>query len=144
MKSRPIPKHCAGRFRRRGAALVAFVAALLVIGTFVLWGFDLTGTTATTSLSHFLGTGALYAAESGIEMSVREIGLGVDFDNEGTGTMGTISNNGNSADDPAIAAKKFFVEQTSPSPPTYRATGRPNQAQLPWSSFRRVIEIRTE
>lgn len=144
MKSRPTPSHCAVRFRRRGAALVAFVAALLVIGTFVLWGFDLAGTTATTSLGHYFGTCALYAAESGIEMSVREIGLGVDFDNEGTGTMGTISNNGNSADDPAIGAGRFFVEQTSPSPPTYRATGRPNQAQLPWSNFRRVIEIRTE
>jgi len=144
MRSRPIPKHGDVRFHRRGAALVAFIAALLVIGTFVLWAFDMTGTTATTSLSHFLGTGALYAAESGIEMSVREIGLGMDFDNEGTGTMGTISNNGNSADDPAIAAGRFFVEQTSPSPPTYRATGRPNQAQLPWSNFRRVIEIRTE
>lgn len=144
MRSQQSPKTKEAHFQRRGAALVGFVAALLVIGTLVLWVFAVTSTTTVSSLGHYVSTGALYAAESGVEMSAREIGHGTDFDNEGTGTMGTISNNGNSADDPALATGSFYVEQTSPSPPTYRATGRPNQTQFPWNNFRRVIEFRTE
>ena len=132
------------RYQRRGAALVAFVAALLVIGTLVLWVFELTAATSVAALGHYVSTGALYAAESGVEMSAREIGLATDFDNEGTGTLGTISNNGNSADDPALATGAFYVERTSPSPATYRATGRPPTSHAPWSDFRRVIEFRTE
>lgn len=130
--------------QRRGAALVAFVAALLVIGTLVLWLFQVTAATTTASLSHYISTGALYAAESGVEMAAREIGHARDFDNEGTGTLGTISNNGNAADDPALSTGTFMVEQVSASPPVFRAIGRPIQATESWTSYRRIIEFRTK
>lgn len=130
--------------QRRGAALVAFVAALLVIGTLVLWLFQVTSAASTASLSHYISTGALYAAESGVEMAAREIGFGQDFDNEGTGTLGTISNNGNAADDPALSTGAFAVEQVSASPAVYRAIGRPSQTAEPWTGFRRIIEFRTQ
>lgn len=129
---------------RRGAALIAFVTALLVIGTLVLWLFHVTSGTSSASLSHFISTGALYAAESGMEMGAREIGHGTDFDNEGNGTLGTISNNGNPTDDPALATGAWSVEQVSASPAVYRATGRPVQASAPWTSYRRVVEFRIE
>jgi Tfp pilus assembly protein PilX len=127
--------------RRPGAALVSFVAALIVIGSIVLWVLQSTATSATAALAHFQSTGALYAAESGIEMAVRELLIG---DNDSDGAAGTISNNGDASDDPALATGAFMVEQVSASPPVYRATGRPVEAAQPFSDFRRVVEARLE
>ena len=140
MRYRQIPSQL-GTERRRGAALVAFVAALLVIGSIVLWVLQATATSATSALAHFQSTGAMYAAESGVEMAVRELLTG---DNDSDGAAGTISNNGNPADDPTLATGAFYVEQVSASPPIYRATGRPVEAAAPFSEFRRVIEVRLE
>ena len=130
------------RIRRRGIAILSFVVAMLVIGTFALWLFQLTASTATSSLGHYFSTGAFYAAESGLEMAIREINQGNDFDSDGT--IGTISDNGNPADDPALISGAAFVEQTSTSPPLYQATGRPVQTATPWSTFSRVVEARVE
>lgn len=140
---RPTHKR-SNRARRSGVALIAFVTAMLVIGTLALWTLQLTATGNTSALGHLLSTGALYAAESGLEMAAREIGTGTDYDNEGSGTLGTISDNSNAADDLSLSTGVFYVEQVSASPATYRATGRPNQTTAPWSDFRRVIEFRTQ
>lgn len=128
--------------RRRGIAIISFVMALLVIGSFTLWLFQLTASTSTSSLGHYFSTGAFYAAESALEMAVRELTQQNDFDSDGT--IGTISDNGNAADDPALVSGAAFVQQFSSSPPLYRATGRPVQATTPWSTFRRVVEVRVE
>lgn len=118
--------------RRRGAAVLAFVAALLVIGTMVLWTLQWTAVGATGSLGHFSSTGAFYGAESGIEMALREVRLGSDTDSDGT--IGSISNNGNNADDPALATGSFRV---SVSGTFFTATGT-------WRNYTRVVEIETE
>jgi len=131
------------KVRRRGIAILAFVLAMLVIGSFALWLFQLTASTSSSSLGHYFSTGAFYAAESGLEMGIREINQSNDFDSDGT--IGTISDNGNAADDPALVSGAVFVE---PSPtkglPWYQATGRPVELTPPWSTFRRVIEARVE
>ena len=123
-------------------AIIGFVVAMLVIGSFALWLFQLTASTATASLGHYYSTGAFYAAESGIEMSLREKNQDNDIDSDGT--IGTISDNSNNSDDPELATGAVFVEQFSSSPPLYRASGRPSQATIPWSDFRRVVEVRIE
>ena len=125
--------------RRRGIAIISFVMAMLVIGSFALWLFQLTASTSISSLGHYFSTGAFYAAESGLEMAIREINQSNDFDSDGT--IGTISNNMIDSDDPALVSGAVFV---SSSPPLYLATGRPVQATTPWSTFSRVVEVRVE
>lgn len=129
---------------RRGAAMLAFVTALLVIGTLVLWLFHVGGAGTSATLGHYLSTGAFYAAESGIEMAAREIGLGVDVDNDSNGTPGTISNNENEQIVPALATGSFRVLKFSADPPIHRAFGRPLATDTPWKHFRRVIEFRMQ
>ncbi|MBN2562436.1 MAG: hypothetical protein JXQ75_16040 [Phycisphaerae bacterium] len=113
---------------RRGVAIIGFVAALLIIGTLVLWLFQLTASTSTASLGHYYSTGAFYAAESGIEMAARELTQGGD---------GTIT-------EKVLSTGAFQVEEWSTSPKVYRATGRPVETSAPWNTYRRVIEIQTQ
>lgn len=131
-------------WRRRGVAIIAFVAALLVIGSYALWLFQLSAATALSSLSHYYGTSAFYAAESGIEMAIRELNASPANDFDSDGSIGTISDNGNAADDPTLSTGRFTVTQSSVSPPLYQATGRPDVSAAPWSGFRRVLEVRAE
>ena len=133
-------QHC--RHVRHGVAVISFVAALLIIGTLVLWLFQLTTTTSTTTLGHYYSTGAFYAAESGIEMAVREVSQGNDIDSDGT--IGTISDNDNENDDPALASGAFFVQKVGTTPDTFQAIGRPFESSGAWSTCRRVIEAQTE
>jgi hypothetical protein len=129
---------------RKGVAILAFVTALLVIGTMSLWLLHLTATTNSASMGHFYSTGAFYAAEGGVEMSLRELNSSPATDIDSDGTNGTISDNGNASDDPALATGAFYVSQLSASPPTYRATGKTTQSTSPWSGFRRIIDFRAE
>ncbi len=117
-------------------AVLSFVAALLVIGTLVLWLFQLNATASRATLGHYYSTGALYADVSGIEMVMLDLTQG------GTGT---ISDNGDPSDDPALATGVFYAENdNSTNPPTYRAFGRPAQDSAPWDAYRRIVEVQAE
>lgn len=118
--------------RRPAVAVLSFVVALLVIGTIVLWTLQLTSVGATGYLAHFDSTGAFYAAESGLEMAIKEVSDGNDNDTDGS--IGTISDNGNSADDPSIATGSFSVQSSSG---IYTAYGSRR-------GYKRVIEVETE
>jgi len=122
------------RFRhvRRGAAVVAFVTALLVIGTLTLTVLQMTATGAHSHLAHYRSNGAFYAAESGIEMALREVNLSSDIDSDGA--IGSISNNGNAADDPTLASGTFIVTVATK---VHTATGT-------WLTFTRTLEATTE
>ena len=117
---------------RRGAALVAFVTALMVIGTMTLTVLQMTAVGAQSHLAHYRSNGAFYAAESGIEMSMREVNQSSDIDSDGT--IGSISNNGNAADDPTLVSGSFSV---SVSAKVYTATGT-------WLNYKRSLEATTE
>ena len=130
-------------FHRSGVAIVAFVVALLIIGTFALWLFQITASTSVAASGHYLSTGAFYAAESGIEMALRELTRSPPSDIDSDGTIGTISDNGKADDDPALASGAVHVEKLHTAPPTCRATGRTVQTTGPLSACRRVIEVRT-
>ncbi len=94
-------------FARRGVAALVFAAALLVVGTLVLWVFQATATGARGALGNLAANGAFYAAESGVEFSLFELKNNADLD--GDGGVGTISNDGNDADDPSIGTGSFHV-----------------------------------
>lgn len=128
---------------RKGVAIVAFVAAMLIIGTLVLWLFQWTASSSVAASGHYLSTGAFYAAESGIEIALRELTRSTPTDIDSDGTIGTISDNGNPADDPTLATGVVYVQKLSTTPPTYRAIGRTVQTAVPWNSYRRVVEVET-
>ena len=94
---------------RKGVAILAFVTALLVIGTMSLWLLHLTATTNSASMGHFYSTGAFYASEGGLEMSLRELNSSPATDIDSDGTIGSISDNGNASDDPVLATGAFYV-----------------------------------
>jgi hypothetical protein len=129
---------------RRGAAILAFVTALLVIGSLSLWVLTLSASTNDAALGHYYTTGAFYAAESGIEMAFRELNVSPATDIDSDGTIGTISNNSNNADDPALATGKFVVSRPTTSPVTYRAVGRPVTTTTPWSNYQRLVEVQAQ
>jgi len=128
-------------------AIVAFVAALLVIGTMTLWLFQISAATNSSSLSFYYSTGAFYAAESGVEMTLAEkngFGSTSPGNYDSDVDIGTISNNGNGGDDPTLATGKVYVEKTGTNPDTYKAWGRPVQTPPPWSTYRRVIQFQLQ
>lgn len=138
------PRRARGAPCRRGVAILAFVVALLVIGSFALWAFHLTASSTTSSLAHFISTGAFYGAESGLEMALRELNLDSGNDIDSDGTIGTISDNGNDADDPALASGAYHVTRDDDDATLYRAVGRPVQTGSFWTGFQRRIEARIE
>ena len=120
------------RHRRPAVAVLSFVVALLVIGTIVLMTVQLTSVGAIGYLGHYDSTGAFYAAESGIEMALKELSDGNDNDTDGT--IGSISDNGNAGDDPSTATGSFSVQSVAG---TYSATGSRR-------GYERVIEVETQ
>lgn len=125
------PMHRRSTSERRGIAVISFVVALLVIGMFSLWTLQLSATSAISYMGHFNSTGAFYAAESGLEMALKEISDGNDSDSDGV--IGTISDNGTDADDPALGTGSFVVQVSGSQ---YTATGR-------WRGYRRVLTVDT-
>src|SRR5262245_60389239 len=87
-------------YKRRGVLAVAFAVTLLVVATLVLWVFQSTAVSARGTLGHLYTTSAFYAAESGAEFALREVKVGVDLD--GDGAVGSVSNDGNSGNDPGL------------------------------------------
>lgn len=93
--------------RRRGAAAVAMIVLLLVVGMVV------TGVVIGGARDHDLTVRrletvqAFYAAEAGMNMAMRELHEKTDAD--GDGTVGSISDDANDANDPAIGAARVVV-----------------------------------
>ena len=57
---------------------------------------------------------AFYAAEAGANMAMREVILNVDADSDGA--IGTISNDGNAANDPALGTAYVYVSSSISGP----------------------------
>jgi len=70
--------------------MLAFVAAMLVIGAMSLWFAQVTAVGGLGYLGHYLSSGSFYASESGSELAMREIKMNADID--GDAVIGTISN----------------------------------------------------
>lgn len=101
---------------RRGAAVAAIVATLTLLGL-VLVGLVLGGARdQDLSIRRLETIRAFYAAEAGANMAIRELMVGADED--GDGTIGTISGDGNAANDPTVGAGRVCVTKTISGPQT--------------------------
>src|SRR2546426_11128920 len=94
-----------------GVVAVIFAAALITVGTLVLWVFQSSAVSARSMLGHLNASNAFYAAESGVEFALRELKVGSDLD--GDGTIGSISDDGNSANDPGLGQGTFHVNKNA-------------------------------
>lgn len=111
---------------RRGAAVVAIVLAMLVLG-FVMLGMVMSGARdqdLTVQRMHTLR--AFYATEAVMNMGIREIIINSDADSDGG--VGSISNDGNSANDPAFGTARAYVSTSMPSPSMITLTSHANSA----------------
>ncbi len=122
-------RHGAGTSRQAVVA-VAMVVVLLIIDLAIV------GIVIGLSRDHDLTVRRLrtveaaYAAEAGVNMSIREM-MNV-LDEDGDTKIGGISDNDNAADDPAIGNARFFVDyDDSNYPPEWKLTseGRSGDAR---------------
>jgi hypothetical protein len=94
--------------QRRGTVAVAMIIVMTVV-SLVIVGMVLGGARDQDLTIRRLETlGAFYAAEAGMNMALRESMLSVDED--GDGAVGSISNDGNAANDPVIGSGRVRVE----------------------------------
>jgi len=117
----------ARRHHRQGAAAVAVIASLLVVNLIIV-GFAVGGARDQDLTVRRLETiRAFYAAEAGANMALRE--LMVDSDQDGDGAVGTISDDGNSANDPSLPSAPFMVDMVTDGPQsTLTSVGRSGAA----------------
>ena len=95
---------------RRGNALVAALLLMAILNLIVL-GLVVGGTRDQDLSARSVETiRAFYAAEAGANMAIRE--LMVDADEDGDGTIGSISDDGNNANDPQLGPAQFRAEAT--------------------------------
>ena len=115
---------------RRGVAAIATVVVLLTLNLVIL-GLVLNGGRDHDLTVRRLETvEAAYAAEAGVNMSIREM---IEFaDDDGDGTIGSISDDGDSDNDPAIGNARFVVTMAVDVPvvgwTTVTSAGRSGQA----------------
>lgn len=94
--------------RRRGLASVAIVIVLLLCMLFIIGLVYGSARDQDLSLSGMESIRALYAAEAGANMAIRELMLNADAD--GDGGIGTISDDDDDATNPTLLATHFNVE----------------------------------
>ena len=118
------------RRMRRGFAAIFTVVVLLTLNLFIL-GFVLNaGRDHDLTVRRLETVEAAYAAEAGVNMSIREM-IG-SSDDDGDGTVGSISDDGDSGNDPAIGNARFIVTMSVDVPVVGQTTvisaGRSGQA----------------
>lgn len=86
---------------RRGAIGVTLIIVLVIVQMLIVAIVLAGGRDQDTTLKRMDSIRAFYAAEGGMNMAIRESMLNADSD--GDGTVGSISNDGNSANNPSIA-----------------------------------------
>lgn len=104
------------------------VVVLLIVNMIII------GMVVGTSREHELTarrkqtTEALYAAEAGVNMSIRE--MMNDLDEDGDGTIGTISDDSDGGTDPALGSARFVVTLSAGAGlTTLRSVGRSGDAR---------------
>ena len=113
---------------RRGSVAVAVLIVLLLMGLFVVGIVKVGARDQELGARRLETVRAFYAAEGGINMALREVTLGLDEDNDGS--IGTISDDGNDANDPMFGPASVQVElDFSLSTLTLRSRGRAGSAR---------------
>ncbi len=116
------------RLHRRGAAVVALILAMLLMAL-IMVGLVLGGARDQDLTIRRLETvRAFYAAEAGANMAIRELML--NSDDDGDGNIGSISDDGNDANDPSLGGGQVKVVKTvSGSDTTLSSEGRSGEAR---------------
>lgn len=92
---------------RRGSALITVLIIVMVLG-FTIVGVVGVGARNQMLSMHRISTArAFYAAEAGMNMAMRELAIGLDED--GDGTIGGISDDGDNNNNPTIGGAQVFV-----------------------------------
>lgn len=102
---RPIPPAC-----RRAAAAVAAVILLVLLNLIILGVVQRSASDQDIAISQARGIQAFYAAEAAQNMALAEIMK--DTDADGDGTVGSISDDGNDANNPLIGTARAKVVRT--------------------------------
>lgn len=118
---------------RRGSALITVLIIVMVLA-FTIVGVVGVGARNQMLSMHRINTArAFYAAEAGMNMALRELAIGRDED--GDGAIGSISDDGNDANDPAFGGGRVIVRiDNTGGPFTLQSTGSSG-------SSRRRIEV---
>jgi hypothetical protein len=104
-------------------AAVALIVVLLVVNLIVVCMVVGGGRDHELTVRRAETVRAFYAAEAGANMAIREMMQNADED--GDGTIGTISDDGNDATDPALGAARLVVTYgSSGGQATLTSTGR--------------------
>jgi len=99
------------RHSRRGTVIVAVIVFVLIAEFAVLGLMINTSNDQYVAAERLSTIRAFYAAEGGMNMAIREMMLSSDED--GDGTIGAISDDGNHANDPTFGNGSVFVTATS-------------------------------
>ena len=136
-----IKDDCKGscRHRRRGTVAVAVIVMLMIINLIVLSMTINQAHDHDLTIRRLETVQALYAAEAGVNMAVRE--LMEDADEDVDGTIGTISDDTDDGTDPTLGNAAFVVVAVADTPfvgqTTLTSQGRSGEARRQMST---VIE----
>lgn len=107
----PTSSRRAGAPAERGSIGVAMIASIVVIQLIMVAVVISGARDQDTVLQRVDSARAFYACEAGANMAIRE--YMVMLDESGDGTVGTISNDGNAANDPELGRGRFFVSSAA-------------------------------
>ncbi|MHC4128087.1 MAG: hypothetical protein ACYS1E_15180 [Planctomycetota bacterium] len=123
--------------QRRAVAAVAMVVILLFIDLIVVGMVVGLGRDHDLTVHRMRTLEAEYAAEAGMNMSIRE--MMNDADEDGDGAIGTISDDSNDGNDPALGNAQFVVTAAADTPvvgqTTLTSAGRSGEARRQMESI---------
>ena len=108
-------------------ALVLVLLLLLILATTSITYVALVGAGEDASIHQWRSLQALYAAEAGVEMAMQELAQSQDLDSDGN--IGGVSDDGNTANNPAVGLGTVEVNYTDGASPLITATGRAGPAE---------------
>ncbi|MCC6909396.1 MAG: hypothetical protein IT430_15760 [Phycisphaerales bacterium] len=100
-----------GQATRRGSVLAAVIVLLLILELAIASLLMNSTSEQGIGIDRLDTVRAFYAAEAGAQMALREITIGRDED--GDGTVGGVSDDGEAANDPALGLARFHVTVTA-------------------------------
>jgi hypothetical protein len=114
-----------------GVAAVAMVVILLIVDMIIVGIVVSLPRDHDLTIRRMQTIEAMYAAEAGVNMSIRE--LMNDADEDGDGTTGTIPDDSNDANDPTLGNAQFVVTAAADTPAagqtTLTSAGRSGEAR---------------
>ncbi|MHC5007757.1 MAG: hypothetical protein ACYTGF_10415 [Planctomycetota bacterium] len=117
--------------QRRGVAAVAMVVFLIVVDLIIVGFVVGIGRDHNLTVHRMQTLEAMYAAEAGVNMSIREMMNAADED--GDGAIGTISDDSDDGTDPSVGNARFVVTAAADTPvagqTTLTSAGRSGEAR---------------